>query len=611
MPRNFRGKDRIALYLAADGKSDLSGEPLGEDFHADHVVPWSRGGETDVVNGQALTPKENWMKSDRQVIPRQWQTEFLRRWASTSGDYLLSALPGGGKTIAALLAAVQFIKENPRGKIIIIVPSTNLRDQWQTEAANAFGIELQSKEFHFTLKGDFHGAVSTYQTVANQAAIFRAMVSKQPTLVILDEVHHAGDDQTWGSAIRSAFEPARRRLCLSGTPFRTDGTPIPFLNYDADGYCVPDMTYDYPTAIKDGVVRMISFDRNAGNVEYRVNGELVLGTIEQGITEEEASKHLRKLISSEGDFALSILAKANERLNELRQNKPEAGGLVLCADAGHAKGIASILHRITDKVPDIVLSDDEKANSSVDEYRRSNRPWIVAVRQVSEGVDIKRLMVLCYLTNTVTELFFRQAIGRIVRNEGTDFDNEAYCFIPDDPRLVAMAQRIEDSQLVALKELDEEESEKEAAEREACEPPDVEIIGTSFAEHRGIIVAGNIYETNEAEIIRTVSKSAAISHEKAAIAIKVLRGLGIHTELNSVPEQTRRVESVPVEKQANDLRSRLMAKVNRLSKITNRPHRDINAEYRRIVSIPPKQMTLQQLKEKLQWLDSKTRAASR
>jgi superfamily II DNA or RNA helicase len=40
--------------------------------------------------------------------------------------------------------------------------------------------------------------------------------------VILDEIHHAGDERAWGESLLVAFEHARRRLALSGTPFRSD-----------------------------------------------------------------------------------------------------------------------------------------------------------------------------------------------------------------------------------------------------------------------------------------------------------------------------------------------------------------------------------------------------
>jgi len=44
---------RILLWLAA-GKCQLCGSKLGRDFHADHIKPYSKCGNTIISNGQAL-----------------------------------------------------------------------------------------------------------------------------------------------------------------------------------------------------------------------------------------------------------------------------------------------------------------------------------------------------------------------------------------------------------------------------------------------------------------------------------------------------------------------------------------------------------------------------
>ena len=58
---------------------------------------------------------------------------------------------------------------------------------------------------------------------------------------------------------------------------------------------------------------------------------------------------------------------------------------------------------------------------------------------VSEGVDIPRLRVGVYATTTTTDLFFRQAVGRLVRWVPGVADQKAWLYIPDDQRLRAWA----------------------------------------------------------------------------------------------------------------------------------------------------------------------------
>jgi hypothetical protein len=221
---------------------------------------------------------------------------------------------------------------------------------------------------------------------------------------------------------------------------------------------IADFRYDYPSAIEDRVIRVVRFQHDRGVVR-RISAE--------GVEEEaelrsdggdlsdtaEADKKLRDLLIY-GGFTDTLLKNAHEKLLECRKTMSSAGGLVLCIDQNHAEQIAKKLTLITGQKPDLVVSDDDRATSTVHEFRESGRLWVVAVKQISEGVDIKRLMVLAYLTTTRTELFFRQAVGRIVRYMGTDDDMEAYCFMPDHPTLVRCAQNIVNAQAQAIMDED-------------------------------------------------------------------------------------------------------------------------------------------------------------
>jgi superfamily II DNA/RNA helicase len=66
---------------------------------------------------------------------------------------------------------------------------------------------------------------------------------------------------------------------------------------------------------------------------------------------------------------------------------------------------------------------------------------MVAVRMVSEGVDVPRLAVGVYATSTATPLFFAQAIGRYVRARRRG--ETASIFLPSVPNLMALANQLE------------------------------------------------------------------------------------------------------------------------------------------------------------------------
>jgi superfamily II DNA or RNA helicase len=107
--------------------------------------------------------------------------------------------------------------------------------------------------------------------------------------------------------------------------------------------------------------------------------------------------------------------------------------------------------------PTLVVSDDPTASARIEHFAEGDQPWIVAVRMVSEGVDIPRLRVGVFATNTVTELFFRQATGRLVRWTRGLRSQKAFFFIPDDPRLRRFAAGIAEQRRHSLRRKDDDE----------------------------------------------------------------------------------------------------------------------------------------------------------
>ncbi|MBX3286839.1 MAG: DEAD/DEAH box helicase family protein, partial [Actinobacteria bacterium] len=197
----------------------------------------------------------------RTIRLRPWQKTALEKFvASDSADFLTVATPGAGKTTFALTAARHVLAEDPRRRLVVVAPTAHLKVQW-ARAAAAFALHLDPAwaAIDGRLPADMHGIVTTYQQVASSATVL-ADVSRD-AFVIFDEIHHAGDDRAWGESIRVAFEGAARRLCISGTPFRSDTRAIPFVRYVLDE-AQSDFDYGYGEALADRrVVRPVYFPR--------------------------------------------------------------------------------------------------------------------------------------------------------------------------------------------------------------------------------------------------------------------------------------------------------------------------------------------------------------
>jgi superfamily II DNA or RNA helicase len=388
----------------------------------------------------------------RSVRLRPWQKRALDRLAATGApDFLAVATPGAGKTAFALCAAVHDLAAHPGRRLVVVAPTSHLKLQW-ADAAAGFGLHLEPRwaPSGGRLPADVHGIVTTYQQVASSPDALRPMVAH--ALVVLDEIHHAGDDRAWGDAVRRAFEPATRRLALSGTPFRSDTLAIPFVRYVGDE-AVPDFEYGYADALADGrVVRPVYFPRINGFMEWIApDGGAQAAAFDDPLDRARAAQRLRTALSLEGEWLPTVLAQANERLGVLRRQQPDAGGLVVATDQDHAQGIADLLHHRCGVRATVAVSDDPRSSSRIARFSASSDPWIVAVRMVSEGVDIPRLRVGVYATTTTTELFFRQAVGRFVRWTRGVPRQKAYLFIPDDLRLRTWATRIADARRHSLR----------------------------------------------------------------------------------------------------------------------------------------------------------------
>ena len=88
-----------------------------------------------------------------------------------------------------------------------------------------------------------------------------------------------------------------------------------------------------------------------------------------------------------------------------------------------------------------MLSDDPGSSDRISEFAAGTSRWLVAVRMVSEGVDVPRLAVGIYATSASTPLFFAQAIGRFVRSRRPG--ETASIFLPSVPNLLQLASELE------------------------------------------------------------------------------------------------------------------------------------------------------------------------
>jgi superfamily II DNA or RNA helicase len=556
---------------------------------------------------------------------RAWQRRALTRYlAAGPKDFLAVATPGAGKTVFGLRVAAELLADRIVEQVTIVTPTEHLKHQWAAAAAGAgIPIDPNFRNGAGATSSDYRGVAVTYAQVAAHPMLHRVRTENRKTLVILDEIHHGGDAKSWGDAISEAFTPAVRRLALTGTPFRSDDSQIPFVAYEPDqaGFLrsKADHTYGYADALADGVVRPVIFLAYSGEASWRTSaGEEFTARLGEPMTAEQTARAWRTALDPEGEWIPAVLGAADVRLAQLRQSVPDAAGLVIASDHESAKAYAKLLERTTGHPPVLVLSDDPKASGRIAEFAESGDRWLVAVRMVSEGVDVPRLAVGVYATSASTPLFFAQAVGRFVRARRPG--ETASVFLPSVPVLLELASQLEAQRdhVLGKPDRDEDGWDDELladANRTRDEPGEEEKAFTSLgasAELDQVIYDGSSFGT---------AAFAGSEEEQEYLGLPGLlepdqvRALLRQRQADQVTERSRRAKeqqpepSAPrpqsVAERLTTLRKELNTLVAMYHHRTGKPHGMIHSELRRVCAGPPTAMaSVEQLEERIATLRS-------
>ncbi len=551
---------------------------------------------------------------------RAWQrralVEYLRQ---APQDFLAVATPGAGKTTFALRVAAELLRDGTVEQVTVVAPTDHLKTQWAHAAAQA-GIQLDPtfRNSEGATSRDFHGVVVTYAQVGMHPVLHRRRTMTRRTLVILDEIHHAGDSRSWGDGVAQAFEPATRRLALTGTPFRSDANPIPFVSYEKDRSGLTrsraDSTYGYADALADRVVRPVLFLAYSGEMSWRTSaGEELSARLGEPLTQEQTAHAWRTALDPTGDWMPQVLRAADARLTKVRAaGMPDAGGLVIASDHAAARAYATLLHAITGTAPVVVLSDDKTASAKIGAYADSEERWMVAVRMVSEGVDIPRLAVGVYATSVNTPLFFAQAVGRFVRARQPG--ETASVFVPSVPVLLQHASEMELERDHVLERPAREKLLDDdliaAANKEADEDTDEDrkfmALGAS-AHLDQVIYDGASFGTGASPGTPEEEEYLGLPGLLAPDQVATLLAKRQSDQLAAQKRQKPSEDAPPLppkQMTAFQRRSELRRQLNTLVAAqhhrTNRPHGQIHAELRKLCGGPPSaQASIEQLEERI------------
>ena len=378
---------------------------------------------------------------------RLWQRECIAtavsHYNSVSNHFLCLATPGAGKTVMAAQLAKEMYESKSIDFILCFSPSL------------AVAQNIQST-FEWLLKKRFDGKIGaigcsyTYQSMINFQREFWELLESHRVLVVFDEIHHCGGStienaNRWGQEIIvNIRERAAYTLALTGTPWRSDQSPIVLSRYlDQNNRIQCNYVYGITEAVKDRVCRkptlvLVDNERIQLNDESASTREF--DSIKDLLAESELN--YEDIIYSH-DTLRYILKRACKKLSEIRQINQNAGGLIVASSVKHAQLIRRLLEVEYEQSTVLVSYQQENSNEIIDSFKESETQWIVSIGMVSEGTDIPRLQVCCHLSRIRTELYFRQVLGRILRTNKS-INQEAWLFTICEPTLKKFAIRVHD-----------------------------------------------------------------------------------------------------------------------------------------------------------------------
>ena len=579
MKRRFNQTERIALNWASAGMCAMCGKPLQSDWQADHVIPFSKGGSTNVTNGQAVCPKcnlhkgasmDSWIYSFCRETwgcdPRFWQVEaFEKLIAELNRLRLINVTPAAGKTMFGVIYGAYLLKTRHVDKIVVIVPTTGLLQSWVEEFGRA-GIHLDpSFNKTYGVGADFGGVASTYASVFVTPHVF-ARYFPSRTLVIFDEIHHLADENGWGQQSTYAFnKDTNYFLGTTGTAFRASGTEtISFARYDVNGDLVADFNYGYAKAIADGIVRQVYFPTwDALLAEYIRNGKRFEATFDPSLPDGVINDALRCFIDRDSQSLREMIIEANTKLQSplLRGGGDRAAGGIFFGN--RCEDLDVIQKNIFNKlgVRSLVVHSGEGCedpDGDIERFRKDpSYEWILCVRKVSEGINLKRLRVGVHGSTWTAALSFRQMIGRIIRRT-SETDIDAFYYVPKHPELIKHAMQIY-TEILHAKEI---EKERETKKRDVAEPFNKSyfIPIDALGEESDHIVAGDSIYIGEIAYASSVVQKADMASEVSEHALaRLLKAAGsLQTIQKAAPTQT-----ISVRQQKDD-------KSNKISKMMRR-----------------------------------------
>lgn len=382
--------------------------------------------------------------------PRKYQEDAYIAWCKNDYQGIFAMATGTGKTITSLNCVLEEYKKTNQYKVLILVPSIDLVNQWVDEVAkfnftNVYKVCGSSnwRSELTVLKEDIkwgidtnYVIISTYDSFSNETLLRIVNDLGDRQILIADEAHNVGS-----TSVRKAFENLRisNRIALSATPKRNydiEGTmAIEQLFNDKPPYCY---SFSMRRAISEGFLMkylyypVVAYLEENEMKSYVYYTQKLLSVFDQKTGKFDASNpNVEKWLMARK----RIIHKANDKYRVFENISDELASkdqLKYCfvyvpegykPDSENQNDKDRIIYNlksiIDNKYPSVstntYLGGDSHKKDKLKGFGEGDINMLFAMKCLDEGVDVPRAEIGIFASSTGNPRQFIQRRGRLLR----------------------------------------------------------------------------------------------------------------------------------------------------------------------------------------------------